>query len=344
MPAAPAPAQPPAQDLNMTLVSTINQQQALIHKQHDTITQMLDQLASHNTAAPGPAAFQGKPKAAPKADQHGNLRHAASLGVIRLDYDYPPTPGDIDHPASFGYDVFYRVVPGFTFARCQSGRVDSDVEANFVSAVKWMEGRGVSGITGDCGFMMYFQALARQHTYLPVFMSSLAQLPAVTCAYNKNELIAILTANSETLKPMRTLIKEECAVDPEEHRYIMVGCQDVDGFEQVALGGKVDTVKVTPGIVKKCREVLAAHPKIRGFLFECTELPAYSDAVRCEFGLPVWDSITCCDFFVNGFKDNPRFGLNDWQHGWDGQQAHYTYGSNLNVEAQAQLVNKVHRQ
>ena len=23
---------------------------------------------------------------------------AACLGVIRLDYDYPPAPGDIDHP------------------------------------------------------------------------------------------------------------------------------------------------------------------------------------------------------------------------------------------------------
>ena len=29
----------------------------------------------------------------------------ASLGVIRLDYDYPPAPGDIDHPGSYDYDV-----------------------------------------------------------------------------------------------------------------------------------------------------------------------------------------------------------------------------------------------
>merc|ERR1719238_1441522 len=32
----------------------------------------------------------------------------ASLGVLRLDYDYPPAPGDIDSPDSFAYDVYYR--------------------------------------------------------------------------------------------------------------------------------------------------------------------------------------------------------------------------------------------
>ena len=32
---------------------------------------------------------------------------APSLGVIRLDYDYPPAPGDIDSPDSFPYKVYY---------------------------------------------------------------------------------------------------------------------------------------------------------------------------------------------------------------------------------------------
>ena len=46
----------------------------------------------------------------------------AKLGVIRLDYDYPPISGDIDSPESFSYDVVYRTVPGFTFEMAQSGR------------------------------------------------------------------------------------------------------------------------------------------------------------------------------------------------------------------------------
>jgi hypothetical protein len=317
-------------------------QQDLISKQHDTIAAMAQQLAYQGPARP----LGGAPAAAianrPSGKAGGPRKDAASLGIIRLDYDYPAAPGDIDCPDSFGYDVFYRVVPGYTFEMCQSGRLTADVERRFVEAVHWMEGRGVAGITGDCGFMMYQQKLARQHTTLPVFMSSLAQLPAVTCAFNSHELICVLTANGETLRPMRSLIKDECGVDPDEKRFVIVGCQDVPGFEAVAVGGKVDTVKVTPGIVDKCRQTLSTNPTIRAFLFECTELGPYSDAVRHAFGLPVFDSITNCDFFMMGSRDNKRFGKQDWQHEWDGKQANYTYGANLTHEQKLQLINKVH--
>jgi len=84
-------------------------------------------------------------------------RGAASLGVVRLDYDYPAAPGDIDCPDSYGYDVYYRVVPGMTFSMCMSGVLTPAVKAEFIEAVKWLANvKKVSGITGDCGFMMFF--------------------------------------------------------------------------------------------------------------------------------------------------------------------------------------------
>ena len=142
---------------------------------------------------PGAAAPTGGSTAA--AAPQKKQRKAGSLGVIRLDYDYPPAPGDIDHPGSYAYDVYYRVVPGLTFAMCQSGKMTPEVEERFIGKVKELDALGVSGITGDCGFMMFFQALARKHTKKPVFMSALCQLPAVTCGYHHDEQIAIFTAN-----------------------------------------------------------------------------------------------------------------------------------------------------
>jgi hypothetical protein len=269
------------------------------------------------------------------------MQQAACLGVIRLDYDYPPSPGDIDHPQSFGYDVYYRVVPGLTFESCQAGKMSKEVEANFEEGIDYLLAKGVSGITGDCGFMMYFQALARRHTTKPIFMSALAQLPAVTCAFNQHELVAIMTANSETLKPMRNLIKDECGVDPEERRFVIVGCQNVPGFEAVAAGGKVNTVKVTPGMVELAKQTLKQYPKMRCILLECTELPPYSDALRAFTRLPVYDAITCCDFFITGAQDNKRFGIQGWQKTWDGKQADYSFGANLNASDRLELVNKI---
>ena len=72
------------------------------------------------------------------------LHRNASLGVVRLDFDYAPAPGDVDHPGSFGYNVFYRMVPGLTFAMCQSGEMPPEIEERFTNAVKWLDQKGVS--------------------------------------------------------------------------------------------------------------------------------------------------------------------------------------------------------
>ena len=52
----------------------------------------------------------------------------ASLGIVRLDYDYPPSPGDMDCADTFDYDVYYRVVPGLTFDMCMSNTMTPKVE------------------------------------------------------------------------------------------------------------------------------------------------------------------------------------------------------------------------
>jgi len=270
-----------------------------------------------------------------------DLSNAPSLGIIRLDYDYPANKGDIDCADSFTYDVFYKVVPGLTFEMCQSGEMTPEVEERFKYAINWLiYEKNVKAITGDCGFMMYFQKLARQTTRLPIFMSSLCVLPAVTCSYAQDEQIIIMTANGKTLEPMRDLIRDECGVDTEEQRYNIIGCQDVDGFEAVAEGGKVDFDKTEPGIVKLAMDSLAKYPETRALLLECTELPQFSDSLRKATGLPVYDAITACNFFIDGFKDNARFGLNDWQKEWDGEQEKYSFGDNLSSYEKEELVNK----
>jgi len=275
-------------------------------------------------------------KAAGGTGQHD----APSLGVIRLDYDYPPSPGDIDHPGSNAYDVFYRVVPGLTFQMCQDNAMTEDVKAEFIEAVKFLDEKGVSGITGDCGFMMWFQALAREHTKKPVFMSSLAHLPAITAAFSSKEKIAIFTANSTTLQPMAGLIKDECNIDTQKDRLVIVGCEDVAGFEAVAAGDKVDVVAVLPGMVEKALKLIKDDPSIKVLLLECTELPPYSDALRAATNLPVFDAITNCDFFIRSRMDNPRVGKNDWQKEWDGIQDDYQFGQHLDAGDRAKVVNK----
>ena len=76
------------------------------------------------------------------------------------------------------------------------------------------------------------------------------------------------------------------------------GLDDLDGFECVAdpTRGAMDQQKVERGIVARVTAILRRTP-VRAILCECTELPAFSDALRTATSLPVFDVVTCLDFF-----------------------------------------------
>jgi len=59
--------------------------------------------------------------------------------------------------------------------------------------------------------------------------------------------------------------------------------------------------------------------------------------VRAATGLPVWDAVTNCDYFIDGFRDNERFGANDWQNQFDGKQEKYVFGEELSAEKRREL-------
>merc|ERR1719215_1773758 len=101
------------------------------------------------------------------------------------------------------------------------------VQKEFEAAIKWLEAQGVCGITGDCGFMMAFQPIARDIAKVPVFMSAMVQCPMISVAFDKYDKIMILTANSATLAPQKTTLMKECGFDCDDTRFVIEGCQNV---------------------------------------------------------------------------------------------------------------------
>ena len=267
------------------------------------------------------------------------MKNSPKLGILRLDYNYPPAPGDIDCPKSFSYSVIYRVIPGLTFEMCQSGNLTDNVIKNCINAVKFLNEQNVSGITGDCGFMINIQHIIAKNTDKPVFLSSLIQLPTILNTFSNQEMIAIFTANSITLNAIKNKLNDICGLNNNDNRLEIVGCQNVKGFDSVSKGEKVNTQIVTPGIVNLAKKVLKNNPKIKCILLECTELPPYSDSLRKELDIPIFDAITNCDSFMNGFLDNKHFGIKNWQDNWDGTQKDYNFGDNLNLKEKKKLIN-----
>ncbi|KAK3235754.1 hypothetical protein CYMTET_54067 [Cymbomonas tetramitiformis] len=245
-----------------------------------------------------------------------------AIGVLRLDYHYPPLGGDIDSQDSYGYQVVFKQVDGLTFEMAQAGKMSKTVEKNMKGAIQFLEEKDVVGITGDCGFMMAYQVFVRQQTDLPVFMSSMMQAPMLIAAFEKEAKFAILTANSKSLEPNLEMLLEECGMHVDSDRFVVVGLQDVPGFDAVANGEAVDPKVVQPGIVKMVQDVCKKILTLEGIILECTELPAYADAIRAETGLPVFDAITLVDFFHSAVSDNPRYGTNTKGHAKGKMKAH----------------------
>jgi len=298
-----------------------------------------ESLINKISAPQSKAKAKAKTKAmAQKIKKNAAKHQAPTLGVVRLDYNYPPSAGDIDCPGSYDYDIIFRCVPGLTFEMAQAGKMTYTVQKEFEAAIKYLESKGVCGITGDCGFMMAFQPIARDIAKVPVFLSAMVQCPMISIAFDKYDKILILTANSATLKPQKDILLSQCGFDVDDSRFVIYGAQDVPGFDAVAKGAKVDVEAVTPGIVKMTRDILVKEPTIRAICLECSEMPPYADALRKEFDMPVFDAITCTDFFVSARKDNPRFGLNQWQNDWDGTIEEYKLGQNLSANARGRLM------
>merc|ERR1711879_73480 len=174
-------------------------------------------------------------------------------------------------------------------------------------------------------------------THLPIAMSSLCSLPSMTVSLSNHGKIAIFTADASSLETMHDLIKEMCGIDAHKEKFVIVGCEDIEGFDPIFVGGKLDIEKATVGIVEKAKQIVCQNP-IRGIIFECTQLPPFSDAVRAATHKPVWDAITNADFFIRAFVDNPRFGLNDWHAPWDGVNDRYVLGDCLSPPSKKKLL------
>jgi len=234
------------------------------------------------------------------------------LGILRLDdYCYIPAPGDIDSPQSFEYDVVYAVVKGLTFDACKSGKLDDEMMTELKRAVSYLvEKERVCGVTGDCGFMLNYQEAVRRMSPVPTFLSPLLQLPSLLSTFDESEGILVMTAHADSLKQLFATRMGSRLTGADRARIYCSGCEDVKGFEAVDLGlGPVNTDLVSGGVVAKVQEALQKFPDSRAILLECTELSPYSNEIRYATGLPVFDAITCADFFTMGFDDNPRFGL-----------------------------------
>ena len=221
----------------------------------------------------------------------GRPYYALPLGILLLDARFPRPPGDIAYAETFDFPVLYRVVPQATPDRVVNEDAAGLVDA-FCAAARQLERDGVRAICTSCGFLALHQAALAASVGVPVFSSSLLQIPAVLRALAPDAAVGVLTISAHALGPAHLAAVGVDADD--QQRLVIAGLEDADALYRPIIdnAGPLDVERAEAQVVAAACQLLAGHPRVGALVLECTNLPPYAAAIQAATGLPVWDAIS----------------------------------------------------
>jgi hypothetical protein len=233
------------------------------------------------------------------ADTYGH-----AVGILLLDYRGPFIPGDVGNATSFGFPVLYKLVKGLTLDRVLAG--DPECETAIVEAAKELEAFGVRGISSDCGFLVQYQRAVQEAVKVPVFMSSLLQIPFLAMMFEPSRPVGCITA---TRRKLGNNVLALAGVSSEIN-VVIEGMEDQPHFKEAILeeGGELDSDLIEAETVACARALQQRHPDLGALVIECSMLPPYSKAVQDATDLPVFDFITMINYFYEGTHRRPYQG------------------------------------
>lgn len=208
----------------------------------------------------------------------------ALLGILLLDTSFPRIPGDVGNVESYDFPVMLKIVHGATVQRIVF-EADAHLLDSFVQAARQLEMEGATAITSSCGFLATFQEAVARAVHVPVFLSSLLQVPLVYAMTGRR--VAILTAHSERLTEQ---VLVGAGISPRIPLFV-AGLQDVTAFSDPILkdGDSLHAEAIEQEILEKAHQLLDSHPDIGAFVFECHNLAPYGQAVQRATSRPVFD-------------------------------------------------------
>ncbi|MCF7935755.1 MAG: aspartate/glutamate racemase family protein [Synergistales bacterium] len=212
-----------------------------------------------------------------------------SIGILILDAAYPCVPGNVGNASTFPFPVRYKEIKGASIERLLNQR-DPSLLQPFLDGARELQDEGVKAITGACGFMALFQREVREAMEIPVFLSSLLQIPFIFQTLQSGRSIGVITANAPALTEGHFRAVGVGGDIP----LVVRGMEEKKEFTGAVLEekGSLDSAEVEREVVDVARRMVAEQPSVGAILLECSDLPPYAYAVQQAVGLPVFDFFT----------------------------------------------------
>ena len=231
--------------------------------------------------------------------------YGESIGILILDASYPCVPGNVGNATTFPFPVRYQEVQGASIDRLLN-QADPSLAAPFIEAAIRLRDRGVKAITGACGFMALFQKEVAAAVDIPVFLSSLLQVPFMH-RITAGKPVGIITANSSCLTPRHF---DNVGIDS-TIPMVIAGMENQTEFREAVLEekGTLDSSLIETEVMGVAEELVRRNPEIGSILLECSDLPPYAHAIQSVTGRPVFDFVTMIEYVHQTLVRSPFTGF-----------------------------------
>jgi len=236
----------------------------------------------------------------------GTNLSGATIGVLCLDSRFPKPPGHIKNPSGLTFPVLYETVRGAGVAELIHNPTPQFIEP-FIEAAQRLQADGVRAITGSCGFLALYQKELSTAVEVPVFASSIIQVPLAHAMLGPDKVVGVLTADATGLTE-----KHFAAVGAGHVPVVVAGLEGSTEFRKVILESRrhqMDLAKVEAEVLAAAEGLARAHPNLGAIVLECTDMPPYAHAVQDRLELPVFDLTTLATMVHEAVCRTPYAGI-----------------------------------
>lgn len=220
----------------------------------------------------------------------GRTVYGLAMGVLMMDTKFPRAPGDTGNAVTWPFPVSYRVVRGAVAERLAQPEPDTELLAPFLDGVRELEAEGVRAITTSCGFLAVYQRELAAAVSIPVFSSSLLQVPLAASGIRPDQQIGIITA--------RAVLTERhfqgAGWSSSDIPVVQVAPAEDSHFCATFVGDglEADIERLHREVADVTTRLMGEHPTVGAIVLECANFAPFSQTVRRTAGVPVFDLYT----------------------------------------------------
>jgi Asp/Glu/hydantoin racemase len=197
--------------------------------------------------------------------------------------------GNIANPDTFDFPVMYKRVKG-AYYQTVVVQPNAQVLEAMTRAARELEQEGMRAIATSCGFNAIFQRELANAVGVPVFASSLIQVPLVHRMLKEGRKVGIITADKEHLTGQHL----ENAGITRAIPVVIRGVEATEEFSKIRAdpNAVLDVTRFQDEVVGIAEALVQENPDVGAIVLECTDLPPFAAAIRRAIGLPVFDIVT----------------------------------------------------